>query len=55
MKKRAIVITLLVFMIHLIIASDFKNKLETVYWLADYYNEIIIKQDRNIMLDNIPR
>ena len=55
MKKRAIVITLLVFVMHLIIASDFKNKLETVYWLADYYNEIIIKQDRNIMLNNIPR
>ena len=55
MKKRAIVITLLVFVMHLIIASDFKKKLETVYWLADYYNEIIIKQDRNIMLNNIPR
>jgi len=55
MKKRAIVITLLVFVMHLIIASDFKNKLETVYWFADYYNEIIIKQDRNIMLNNIPR
>ena len=55
MKKRAIVITLLVFVMQLIIASDFKNKLETVYWLADYYNKIIIKQDRNIMLNNIPR
>jgi len=30
MKKRAIVITLLVFVMHLIIASDFKNKLGIV-------------------------
>ena len=54
MKKRLLIIGLLNCIIFLW-ASDFENKLETVYWLADYYNEIIIKQDRNIMLNNIPR
>lgn len=54
MKKRLLIIGLLNCIVFLW-ASDFEKRIDAVYWLADYYNEIIIKQDRNIMLNNIPR
>ena len=54
MKKRLLIIGLLNCIIFLW-ASDFEKRIDAVYWLTGYYNEVIQKRDRDVILKYIPK
>ena len=54
MKKRLLIIGLLNCIVFLW-ASDFEKRIDAVYWLTGYYNEVIQKRDRDVILKYIPK
>ena len=54
MEKRLLIIGLLNCIIFLW-ASDFEKRIDAVYWLTGYYNEVIQKRDRDVILKYIPK
>ena len=54
MKKRLLIIGLLNCIVFLG-ASDFEKRIDAVYWLTGYYNEVIQKRDRDVILKYIPK
>ena len=51
MKKRMVLITvLLVNMAAAVFGTDFEERISEKNWFREYYNEVIYRQDRNIIL-----
>ena len=54
MKKICLVLFFLL-VVNSLFSVEFEEKLSEKYWLAEYYNILLEKMDRNILLDYVPR
>ena len=54
MKKICLVLFFLL-VVNSLFSMEFEEKLSEKYWLAEYYNSVLEKQDRNVLLDFIPK
>lgn len=53
--RKVIFIVLLSFLFHSIFCNDFEQKIGENYWLAGYYNVLLQKKNRDILLEYVPR
>ena len=53
--KRNIFIIVVLLIVNSLFALDFEEKISEKYWLCEYYNILLEKKDRNILLDYVPR
>ena len=54
-KKMVLVATLLVNMVVAVFGTDFEERISRNIWYRDYFNEVIYRKDRNILLEYQPR
>ena len=55
MKKTIVVSVLLVNMVAVVFGTDFEERITEKIWYRDYFNEVIYRKDRNILLEYQPR
>ena len=55
MKKRMMLATLLVSVVLAVFGTDFEERISSRIWIRDYFNEVIYRKDRNILLEYQPR
>lgn len=53
--KINIFIFIFLLIVNSVFALDFEGKISEKYWLCEYYNILLEKKDRNILLDYVPR
>lgn len=54
MKKNCLILIFLL-VVNTLFSLDFEEKISEKYWLCEYYNILLEKEDRNILLDYVPR
>ena len=54
-KKMVLVAVLLVNMVTAVFGTDFEERITEKIWYRDYFNEVIYRKDRNILLEYQPR
>ena len=55
MKKTILIAALLVNMVAAVFGTDFEERISRRFWLRDYFNEVIYRKDRNIIVEYRPR
>ena len=55
MKKRMMLATLLVSVVLAVFGTDFEERISSRIWIRDYFNEVIYRKDRNILVEFQPR
>ena len=55
MKKTIVMAALLVNMVTAVFGTDFEERISRRFWLRDYFNEVIYRKDRNIIVEYRPR
>ena len=55
MKKTIVIVALLVNMVTAVSGTDFEERITEKKWYRDYFNEVIYRKDRNILLEYQPR
>ena len=54
MKKRMMLATLLVSVVLAVFGTDFEERISSRIWIRDYFNEVIYRKDRNILVEFQP-
>ena len=54
MKKRMMLATLLVSVVLAVFGTDFEERISSRIWIRDYFNEVIYRKDRNIIVEYQP-
>ena len=54
-KKMVLMAVLLVNMVAAVFGTDFEERISRRFWLRDYFNEVIYRKDRNIIVEYRPR
>ena len=54
-KKMVLVATLLVSVAAAVSGTDFEERISRNIWYRDYFNEVIYRKDRNIIVEHQPR
>ena len=54
MKKTIVVVALLVNMVAAVFGTDFEERITEKKWYRDYFNEVIYRKDRNIIIEYQP-
>ena len=54
MKKRMMLAALLVNMVMAVFGTDFEERISSRIWIRDYFNEVIYRKDRNIVVEYQP-
>ncbi len=54
-KKMVLVAVLLVNMVAAVFGTDFEERITEKIWYRDYFNEVIYRKDRNILVEHQPR
>ena len=55
MKKTILIAALLVNMVTAVFGTDFEERINEKTWLREYFNEVIYRKDRNILVEHQPR
>ena len=55
MKKTILIAALLVNMVMAVFGTDFEERINEKTWLREYFNEVIYRKDRNILVEHQPR
>ena len=55
MKKTIVMVALLVNMVTAVFGTDFEERITEKIWYRDYFNEVIYRKDRNILVEYQPR
>ena len=55
MKKTILIAALLVNMVTAVFGTDFEERITEKIWYRDYFNEVIYRKDRNILVEYQPR
>ena len=54
MNKRMMLAALLVNMVMAVFGIDFEERISSRIWIRDYFNEVIYRKDRNIIIEYQP-
>ena len=54
MKKRMMLAALLVSVVLAVFGTDFEERISSRIWIRDYFNEVIYRKDRNIIVEYQP-
>ena len=54
MNKKMMLAALLVNMVMAVFGIDFEERISSRIWIRDYFNEVIYRKDRNIILEYQP-
>ena len=54
MKKTIVMAALLVNMVAAVFGTDFEERISRRFWIRDYFNEVIYRKDRNIIVEYQP-
>ena len=54
-KKMVLMAVLLVNMVAAVFGTDFEERISRRFWIRDYFNEVIYRKDRNIIVEYRPR
>ncbi len=55
MKKRLLQLAVLLVSLEGAFSGDFEEHFKDKYWVREYYNEVILEKDRNVILSYVPR
>ena len=55
MNKKMMLATLLVSVVVAVFGIDFEERISKKSWYRDYFNEVIYRKDRNILVEHQPR
>ena len=54
MNKRMMLAALLVSVVLAVFGTDFEERISSRIWIRDYFNEVIYRKDRNIIVEYQP-